>query len=449
MDQHTTAAKNWLDRRYSRSADGRYKAHQPICGLHTQFAEPNALVRFARTYRLIEWLHALEFESVLDIGGGEGYLSALIRDLLGPKVAHSSDLSVEANLRAWELFGINGLSSDASRLPFADGAYDLVICSEVIEHLSRPALAIGELMRVARKYVIVSTAEFSPLGERERQLRVLTLDRDYPHAELNWFTPNDFRLLMGDDTVLSPQYGSIAHRLPTVERTREDVERILVKVTEDREIGVDQIGVIAIKAKTGAPPRAARLDATASQRTLERLLEGPPPHPAPPVRSQVDEELHRRLRCVRCGSAMRAQVSGVSLECSGCSMAYPVKDGVPAMLTEDAGPAEVAKQEAESAARMSGGDAARRQRIAALMMQLHNSRAGRHGAAVHWLAGQSLRLMWLVGRQEPVTAKVKRVIGRLFGGGDSGEAATLAALSRPSVDATAVAAPTPARTPQS
>ena len=122
MDQHTSAAKNWLDRRYSRGADGRYKAHQPIRGLSTEFAEPNALVRLARTFKLLEWIHALKFESVLDIGGGEGYLSALVRDLFEPKVVTTCDLSVEANLRAWELFGIGGVSADASRLPFADGS---------------------------------------------------------------------------------------------------------------------------------------------------------------------------------------------------------------------------------------------------------------------------------------------------------------------------------------
>src|SRR5687767_9282476 len=182
MNQHTKSAKEWLDRRYSRDSQGGYLAHQPICGLRTERAEPNAILRFARTYRLLELLQTLEFDSVLDVGGGEGYLAALVRDLGRAKTVHSSDLSVEACQRAGEIFDIQGLAADTTRLPFADNSYDLVICSEVLEHLSRPVLAIGELARVARKFVVITTAEFCPAGETERALRSWTLDRSYPHA---------------------------------------------------------------------------------------------------------------------------------------------------------------------------------------------------------------------------------------------------------------------------
>jgi hypothetical protein len=70
MNEHTIAAKNWLDRRYSRNGSGSYRAHQPIYGIGTDGAEPNAVLRFARTYRLIQRLHGLTFDSVLDVGGG-------------------------------------------------------------------------------------------------------------------------------------------------------------------------------------------------------------------------------------------------------------------------------------------------------------------------------------------------------------------------------------------
>jgi ubiquinone/menaquinone biosynthesis C-methylase UbiE/uncharacterized protein YbaR (Trm112 family) len=434
MDQHTSAAKHWLDRRYSRGADGRYKAHQPIQGLRTEFSEPNALVRLARTYKLLEWIHGLKFESVLDIGGGEGYLSALIRDLFDPQVVHTCDLSVEANRRAWELFGIGGVSADASRLPFADGAYDLVVCSEVIEHLSRPALAIGEVMRVARKYAIVSTAEFSPLGETERKLRVLTLDRSYPHAELNWFTPDDFTLLMGDNTVMSPQYKSIAHRLPVADRGQDDVERTLVFLTDARQIGVDRTGVIAVHAKDGTVLEPQPFTATDVRRTLDRLLEGPLMQSPVLSPGGVDPELGRRLRCVSCGARVEPRGSDPSLACEGCGTGYQLSHGVPVMLTDDQGDSHQAAREAECASRLAGGRAERRERIVGLMAHLHNSSAGRHGAAVHWVAEQSLRILWLVGRHEPWASRLKRVGRRLFGLMDAGDAAMLATLAAPPTD---------------
>ena len=63
------------------------------------------------------------------------------------------------------------------------------------------------------------------------------------------------------------------------------------------------------------------------------------------------------------------------------------------------------------------------------MARLHDSRAGRHGAAVHTLAEQSLRILWLFGRSEPWPATLRRVARRLFGGVDTGEAAMLSTLA--------------------
>ena len=42
------------------------------------------------------------------------------------------------------------LSADAGALPFADASFDLVVASEVLEHLEDDLVAIGELVRVLR-----------------------------------------------------------------------------------------------------------------------------------------------------------------------------------------------------------------------------------------------------------------------------------------------------------
>jgi hypothetical protein len=48
--------------------------------------------------------------------------------------------------------------ADIQNLPFADRAFDLVFCTEVLEHLSDSVLtnAVRELQRVCRKYLLVS-----------------------------------------------------------------------------------------------------------------------------------------------------------------------------------------------------------------------------------------------------------------------------------------------------
>lgn len=56
------------------------------------------------------------------------------------------------------------LSGDVTRLPFEDGSFDLVICSEVLEHIPSDDRAIAELVRVLKpgKPLAVSVPRFFP-----------------------------------------------------------------------------------------------------------------------------------------------------------------------------------------------------------------------------------------------------------------------------------------------
>src|SRR5919112_3900489 len=40
--------------------------------------------------------------------------------------------------------------ADAYRLPFGDGAFDVVLCAEVLEHMHSPAQALAEMRRVLK-----------------------------------------------------------------------------------------------------------------------------------------------------------------------------------------------------------------------------------------------------------------------------------------------------------
>lgn len=46
---------------------------------------------------------------------------------------------------------------DCEKLPFADNSFDIVTCTQVIEHLQKPQKVIKELIRVARKLVCIAT----------------------------------------------------------------------------------------------------------------------------------------------------------------------------------------------------------------------------------------------------------------------------------------------------
>jgi SAM-dependent methyltransferase len=88
-------------------------------------------------------------DDCLDLGCGDGgtsgfYLTQNARSYIG----------VDVSERAVELATSRGLAAktveDASRLPFADDSFDIVVCIEVLEHLFEPQTAAAEAVRVLR-----------------------------------------------------------------------------------------------------------------------------------------------------------------------------------------------------------------------------------------------------------------------------------------------------------
>ena len=96
---------------------------------------------------LSEWVGSLEpARHALDLGCGDGAVSAAIRaerltvaDVSGVALARARERVPEAE--------VVELEPDAP-LPFADGAFDLVICTETIEHVHDLQLFLSEVRRV-------------------------------------------------------------------------------------------------------------------------------------------------------------------------------------------------------------------------------------------------------------------------------------------------------------
>jgi SAM-dependent methyltransferase len=107
--------------------------------------------------QFLPWLSA--GDRVLDAGCGEGILSFLAarlgcsvigQDISEPNVraarGRSADLGVPVEF----------LQGDLERLPFADGSFDVVVSSHVIEHLPDPAAGLAELRRVTRDRALIA-----------------------------------------------------------------------------------------------------------------------------------------------------------------------------------------------------------------------------------------------------------------------------------------------------
>ena len=160
--------------------DGVYNGHQPIYGFGVQPCEPGWLERYTITHAIMTELAGLDFTTLADIGGAEGYKGAMIRELFGAEVLNA-DLSPEACRLAERIYGLQTRAVSMEALPFADESFDCVLCSESLEHVSQPGRSLAELLRIARKAVVITVP-----AETLEQVSSSIQSGD-PHAHVNWF----------------------------------------------------------------------------------------------------------------------------------------------------------------------------------------------------------------------------------------------------------------------
>ncbi len=84
----------------------------------------------------------------LDVGCAYGFVTDLLSEMKYDAVG--IDVSTYAVKKGHEYCKGELLASDASRLPFKSGAFNLVTCFEVLEHLPDPAITLAEIHRVLR-----------------------------------------------------------------------------------------------------------------------------------------------------------------------------------------------------------------------------------------------------------------------------------------------------------
>lgn len=111
---------------------------------------------FHRRRLILKLAAAVPFESVLDVGCGNGELLLALsrrrslRRLVGMDIAASV---IDENRRAFPSFEFHRADIDSAWLPIR---CDLVVCSEVIEHLVAWERALVHLRRMCAGYLIVT-----------------------------------------------------------------------------------------------------------------------------------------------------------------------------------------------------------------------------------------------------------------------------------------------------
>jgi SAM-dependent methyltransferase len=133
--------------------------HHPLEGYH-----PLAWRHYTRRLALLDRLATIDFTSALDVGCAQGYFMAVIAHAFSAEV-WGVDFSDRAVTVAAAKYGFPVAVAQATALPFADGAFDLVYSTEVIEHVLDPAAMLAEMRRVSRGHVLVTT----PVSQTDHQ----------------------------------------------------------------------------------------------------------------------------------------------------------------------------------------------------------------------------------------------------------------------------------------
>jgi SAM-dependent methyltransferase len=120
-------------------------------------------------------LDGVDARRILEVGVGEGQVMTRVRERFPAAALVGVDLPDAALAEAWQVESLPCLFGDATRLPFADDTFDLVLAIEVLEHVPSPDRALRELARVCSSTLIASVP-FEPIWRignmaRRRYLR--------------------------------------------------------------------------------------------------------------------------------------------------------------------------------------------------------------------------------------------------------------------------------------
>lgn len=107
--------------------------------------------------RLFSMVKPLKPVSILDVGCGEGFtLARLKRSRIGTVLEGVENSTTAIKLAKKMYPGILIKEASIYELPYEDNSFDLVICTEVLEHLEDPKAALLELKRVSKKCILIS-----------------------------------------------------------------------------------------------------------------------------------------------------------------------------------------------------------------------------------------------------------------------------------------------------
>lgn len=141
-------------------------------------------------------MQKLNYQSLLDAGCGDGESLSRLANLLPDKTVGIDNDEKQIDRARIRFPKIKLEMQDIYHLPYENNSFDLVLCSEVLEHLDNPSKVLTELIRVSSKYLIFSVPHepFFMLGNLIRGKNISSFGNDPQH--INHWNKRTFSQLL-------------------------------------------------------------------------------------------------------------------------------------------------------------------------------------------------------------------------------------------------------------
>ncbi len=352
--------QEWIRDRFLEGRERAIEGDQAVFDAH---GEPRRLTRYhfqtlQRKLKIFRWLDRLDFQSFIDVGSGFDHYPYLVHERYGVP-ANYSDFTHHMNLPLDDYPSgklDHAVTMNIVRLPFPDGAFDVVLSSEVLEHLVRPVEAVAELLRITRKALIMTSLEALSPDRNQRFWAHHRVDVRIPHVERNFLLLDEFCALFGDDlhhenlfyaphlpaNPFAPEAQQDAAYAALADRTSLEQALCYAVAIDAHQPGA--MGILLVKTMPECTPRPAPPDgdrvlaswliaqtvavdrqwnAAIARRSTPGRVE------LPPRDRPVAPALLELIRCPDCRG--RLEPSGEGLRCGACGASFATECGVPVL----------------------------------------------------------------------------------------------------------------------
>lgn len=221
----------------------------------------NAYWHGTRLKQILKMAEKIKFTNFLDVGCAEGLYIKLFSSSMDSEDFCCVGLDIAKNyLTKTKKKAPNAslVLGDAHHLPFREDVFDLVLCSEVLEHVLNPKMVLREIVRVSRKYVLLTVAGENLFHFFARKLGLVKMEdpyADFGHGHIHEMKISEI-VASRDGRMGYECLGSIVtcyfpisflqkHEAPTlIIRIIKTADKILGKIPVIKEFGAVQIALL-------------------------------------------------------------------------------------------------------------------------------------------------------------------------------------------------------------